>query len=51
MLKLMIWGIRREVVVFPKYEGNAEEVIARVMENVKEEKLDGGYGLTPGLPL
>ena len=41
---------RRKLLVFPKYE-EREEIVARVIENVKEERLDGGVWATPGLPL
>jgi preflagellin peptidase FlaK len=41
---------KRKLLVFPKYE-EREEIVARVIENVKEEKLDGGVWATPGLPL
>ena len=39
-----------KLLVFPKYE-EREEIITRVLENVKEERLDGGIWVTPGLPL
>ena len=41
---------KRKLLVFPKYE-EREEIITRVTENVKEERLDGGVWATPGLPL
>jgi prepilin signal peptidase PulO-like enzyme (type II secretory pathway) len=41
---------KRKLLVFPKYE-EREEIVTRVIENVKEEKLDGGVWATPGLPL
>jgi preflagellin peptidase FlaK len=41
---------KRKLLVFPKDE-EREEIVARIIENVKEEKLDGGVWVTPGLPL
>jgi preflagellin peptidase FlaK len=41
---------RRKLLVFPKYE-EREDIVARIIENVKEEKLDGRVWVTPGLPL
>ena len=41
---------KRKLLVFPKDE-EREEIVARIRENVKEEKLEGGVWVTPGLPL
>ncbi len=41
---------KRRLLVFPKYE-EREDIVARIIENVKEEKLDGRVWVTPGLPL
>jgi len=41
---------KRKLLVFPKDE-EREEIVARILENVKKEKLDGGVWVTPGLPL
>jgi preflagellin peptidase FlaK len=41
---------KRKLLVFPKDE-EREEIVARILENVKEEKLNGGVWVTPGLPL
>jgi prepilin signal peptidase PulO-like enzyme (type II secretory pathway) len=41
---------KRKLLVFPKDE-EREEIIARIRENVQEEKLNGGVWVTPGLPL
>ena len=41
---------KRKLLVFPKYE-EREEIVARIVENVKEKRLDGGVWVTPGLPL
>jgi preflagellin peptidase FlaK len=41
---------RRRLLTFPKYE-EREEIISRITENVKEEKLGGMVWATPGLPL
>ena len=41
---------KRKLLVLPKDE-EREEIVARIIENVKEEKLDGGVWVTPGLPL
>ncbi len=41
---------KRKLLVFPSYE-EREEIVARVIENVKEERPDGGVWATPGLPL
>jgi preflagellin peptidase FlaK len=41
---------KRKLLVFPKYE-EREEIIARVIENVKKEGFDRGVWATPGLPL
>jgi preflagellin peptidase FlaK len=42
--------VKRKLIVFPKDE-EREEIVARILENVKEESLDGGVWVTPGLPL
>ena len=42
--------VTRKLLVFPKDE-EREEIVARIVENVKEERLDGGVWVTPGLPL
>jgi preflagellin peptidase FlaK len=41
---------KRKLMVFPKDE-EREEIVARIMENTKKEKVDGGVWVTPGLPL
>jgi preflagellin peptidase FlaK len=41
---------KRKLMVFPKDE-EREELIARIVENVKEERGDGEVWVTPGLPL
>ena len=41
---------KRKLMVFPKDE-EREEIVARILENVDEEKYDGGLWVTPGLPL
>ena len=41
---------KRKLLVFPKDE-EREEIVARILENVKEEKVDGVVWATPGLPL
>jgi len=41
--------MKRKLLVFPKYE-EREEIVARIQEKVKEEKL-GWVWATPGLPL
>ena len=41
---------KRKLMVFPKDE-EREEIVARILENVKEEKVDGGVWVSPGLPL
>jgi preflagellin peptidase FlaK len=41
--------IKRKLIVFPKDE-EREEIVARILENVKKERLDGGVWATPGLP-
>jgi len=41
---------KRKLLVFPKDE-EREEIVSRIVENVKEEKLEGGVWATPGLPL
>jgi archaeal preflagellin peptidase FlaK len=40
---------KRKLLVFPKDE-EREEIVARILENVKKEKLKGGVWVTPGLP-
>jgi len=42
--------VKRKLLVFPK-DDEREEIVARIVENVKEERLDGGVWVTPGLPL
>ena len=42
--------VKRKLLVFPKDE-EREEIVSRILESVKEEKLDGGIWVTPGLPL
>jgi preflagellin peptidase FlaK len=42
--------VKRKLIVFPKDE-EREEIVARILENVKEESLDSGVWVTPGLPL
>jgi len=42
--------VKRKLLVFPKDE-EREEIVSRILENVKEERLDGGVWVTPGLPL
>jgi len=41
---------KRKLLVFPKDE-EREEIVSRILENVKEESLEGGVWATPGLPL
>ena len=41
---------KRKLLVFPKDE-EREEIASRIVENVKEERLEGGVWVTPGLPL
>jgi len=41
---------KRKLLVFPKDE-EREEIVARILENVKKERLDGEVWATPGLPL
>jgi preflagellin peptidase FlaK len=41
---------KRKLLVFPKYE-EREEIITRVIENTKKQRLDDGVWATPGLPL
>jgi len=41
---------KRKLMVFPKDE-EREEIISRIVENIEEEKLEGGIWATPGLPL
>jgi preflagellin peptidase FlaK len=41
---------KRKLLVFPKDE-EREEIVSRIVENVKEESLEGGVWATPGLPL
>jgi prepilin signal peptidase PulO-like enzyme (type II secretory pathway) len=36
--------------VFPKDE-EQDEIVARVVENFREKKIEGGVWATPGLPL
>ncbi len=40
----------RKLLVFPKDE-EREDIVARILKNVKKEKLGGGVWATPGLPL
>ena len=40
----------RKLLSFPKDE-EQEEIVARIVENVEAEKLEGGVWATPGLPL
>jgi len=42
--------VKRKLLVFPRDE-EREEIVARILENVKEKKLEGGVWVTPGLPL
>jgi preflagellin peptidase FlaK len=42
--------IKRKLLVFPRDE-EGEEIISRIVENVKEEKIKSGVWATPGLPL
>jgi preflagellin peptidase FlaK len=42
--------VKRKLIVFPKDE-EREEIIARLVENIGEKKLEGGVWTTPGLPL
>jgi preflagellin peptidase FlaK len=42
--------VKRKLLVFPKDE-EREEIVARILENVKEERLGGWVWVTPGLPL
>ncbi len=41
---------KRKLLVFPKYE-EREDIITRITDNAKVEKLDGVVWATPGLPL
>jgi preflagellin peptidase FlaK len=41
---------KRKLMVFPKDE-EREEIVARILENVKEKQVDGVVWATPGLPL
>jgi preflagellin peptidase FlaK len=41
---------KRKLLVFPKDE-EQEEIVSRILENVKQEKVDNGVWVTPGLPL
>jgi preflagellin peptidase FlaK len=41
---------KRKLLAFPNYE-EREEIIARITDNVENEKLSGGVWATPGLPL
>ena len=43
-------GVKRKLLVFPKDE-EREDIVARILENVGKEKLEGGVWVTPGLPL
>jgi preflagellin peptidase FlaK len=42
--------VKRKLLVFPKDE-EREEIVARILEKVGKEKLEGGVWVTPGLPL
>jgi preflagellin peptidase FlaK len=42
--------VKRKLLVFPKDE-EREEIVARILENVKKGRIDGGVWATPGLPL
>jgi preflagellin peptidase FlaK len=41
---------KRKLLVFPRDE-EQEEIVSRIVENIKEERLEGGVWATPGLPL
>jgi preflagellin peptidase FlaK len=41
---------KRKLLVFPKYE-EREEIVTRIIENIKNEKIDSKVWVTPGLPL
>jgi preflagellin peptidase FlaK len=41
---------KRKLLAYPKID-EQEEIIARIMDNAKEEKVEGGVWATPGLPL
>jgi preflagellin peptidase FlaK len=41
---------KRKLLAFPNYE-EREDIIARITDNVENEKLGGGVWATPGLPL
>ncbi|MBN1785076.1 MAG: prepilin peptidase, partial [Candidatus Bathyarchaeota archaeon] len=43
-------SVKRKLLVFPKDE-ERDEIVARILENVGIEKLEGGVWVTPGLPL
>jgi preflagellin peptidase FlaK len=43
-------SVKRKLLVFPKDE-EREEIVARILGNVENEKLEGGVWVTPGLPL
>jgi len=43
-------SVKRKLLVFPKDE-ERDEIVARILENVGNEKLEGGVWVTPGLPL
>ncbi len=43
-------AIKRKLLVFPDYE-EREEIVARIIKNVENEKIEGGVWATPGLPL
>jgi preflagellin peptidase FlaK len=42
--------VKRKLLVFPKDE-ERDEIVARILGNVENEKLEGGVWVTPGLPL
>jgi hypothetical protein len=41
---------KRKLLVFPK-DANKEEIVAKIVENVENERLDDEIWATPGLPL
>ena len=43
-------SVKRKLLVFPKDE-ERDEIVARILGNVENEKLEGGVWVTPGLPL
>jgi preflagellin peptidase FlaK len=43
-------SVKRKLLVFPKDE-ERDEIVARILGNVGNEKLEGGVWVTPGLPL